>query len=384
MPSRRRLLGLLVVVLVALPVVAPAVARPPPEPLCGTCTMGQDGDGVHGVAVDPATSSVTVESFANGSSRWTERVELRYGADDLAANDTFRAEVVEGALHRHAAGENRIDTRSRVENDTLVTTYRVPNLATRSAGVLTVDLFDRTDRESWAYVGAARATLVAPEGYHLVDGPDGEGETNASAVVWTDDAPAADYGPDVEGRITFAEDGTTASGVRAALVTVQTDAPPLLFGAAALALVPTLLVAAVCVLYVRSRTADDGLGLSPLTVTLVVVAAAFVGLVGTAYVLLFGVSPEGPGVAPLVVVPLAALFAVGYCATTGDRTRQAIGALAVAPWVGVVALVLNGQLASRDWVTVLAVAVGALAVTAVGVPGYLAGRRLAPGASKRD
>ena len=384
MPSRRRLLGLLALALVVLSAVAPAVARPPPEPLCGTCTMGQDADGVYGVGVDPANSSLTVELFANGSSRWTERVELTRGADELAANDTFRADLVEGALRWHAA-EEHVDTQSRVESDTLVTTYRVPAVATRSAGVLTVDLFDRTDREAWVYVGAARATLVAPDGYHLVDGPAGErAETNASAVVWTDDAPADDYGPDVEGRISFAEDGTTAGGLRASLVTAQAEGPPLLLGAATVALVPTLLVAATGVLYVRSRATSGQAVLSRLTLGVTVAAAWLVGLATTAFTLLYGLLPDEPRVAPLVVVPLVALFAFGYCATAGDRTRRAIGGLALAPWVGVVVLVLNGQLVAGRWVAVLAVVVGAFAVTAVGVPGYLAGRRLAPAPSGED
>ena len=172
MPSRRHVLGVALLAVVLLPTVlgtvapfvVPAAARPPPEPLCGTCTLDEDTYGIGTVRVDHADSSLAVELLANGSSRWTERVELTDGADELAAKETVRAAVLDRAFHRHVVDE-RVGTRARVVNDTLVTTYRVRGLGTCSAGVLTVDLFDRTDREAGVFVGANRATLVGLPGF---------------------------------------------------------------------------------------------------------------------------------------------------------------------------------------------------------------------------
>jgi hypothetical protein len=381
MASRRHLLAALAAALLVLPLVAPAVAAPPPEPLCGTCSLVDGEHDADGVRFGGDTS-VTVELFANGSSRWTERVAVRRGAGRLAANDTLRRALVERAFDDdyHAARHRRTATDSRVGDGSLVTTYRVPDLATRSMGVLVVDDdFGRAGYRNYVYLGAARATVVAPEGYELAAGPgDGAATTNATAVVWTGDAEGHDYGPAIEDRFSFAPQGTALAGLRADGAAALDDGPPTLSTAAALALFPTLFVGGTSALYVGWRT---GRGRSIPTGTLVAVSlvAGLLGVAATVGVaLLRWQSSLSLGPLPVVLVPVVGLAALGYCAGGGGRTRSLVGALAVLPWVVTVALALNAQLLASDATTTALVALGALAVTFLGVPGYLAGRRYAP------
>jgi len=380
MPSHRHVLAVLVVALLVAPAVGSVVARPPPEALCGTCSLGEEEHwSGSSVDVDAANSSLSVELFENGSSYWTERVRVARGADELAANESFRTEVLDRAFHRHAVDDaDRTDVRTRVENRTLVTTYRVPAFGHRSLGVLVVDEFDRTTRDSWVYVGAGRVTLSAPDGHRLVDGPaEPADRTTETAVVWTDPNPTGDYGPHVEGRLAFADDDATLAGLRADAATALAHGSDRLFGAAAFALLPTLLVSATGVLYARSA-ALGGWSLGPSLAAVAVMLAALVGTVTAVLYALFVAPMAGDlGVWPLLLVPSAALFALGYCASRDDVGCRLVGGAALVPWVGVLALALNGQLLATGVVTTMLVALGALAATAVGVPGYLVGRRLA-------
>jgi hypothetical protein len=385
MVSRRTLLAALAAALLVLPLVAPAVARPPPEPLCGTCYAHSADDDVQFNGND---SGVTVELFANGSSRWTERVAVRRGADRLAANETLRRSLVERTLRRHVVDdERRTDVHTEVRNGALVTTYRVPDLGSWSLGVLTVDEFDDADRRTGVYTGAARAVVVGPEGFRLVQSPSGDvTATNATSAVWVGGDTTREFAPDVGGRLVFAEEGAVLAESRADAATALDEGPERLAGAAALALLPTLLLATVAVVYARSTAHPGGSTVRRLLAAGVVLAGVVGALLTLWLAFLLRLSPGDvhpvppllAGAVALLVVPAAALFALGYCVSRRSVGRSVVGALAALPWFGLAALVLNGQLLVRDPVTSVLVALGALAVTLLGVPGYLVGRRYAP------
>ena len=193
---RRTALALLIVAsLLAVP--AAVDARAPPQAACGVCTDAlDDAAAERGVALERATSTLTIDVAENGSTRWTARVVLADGADALR-NDSLREAVVADARHRVVADADSVA--SRVDGDTLVVTYRLDDATERHAGVLLFTAF-RADGPvvpfamggpGPVYLGADELTLRGPDGYVAADGSAGAG-ADARTVSWNGTATGID------------------------------------------------------------------------------------------------------------------------------------------------------------------------------------------------
>ncbi|MFD1514749.1 hypothetical protein [Halomarina rubra] len=370
MPSRRHVLAVLVAALLLVPVVGAVVAAPPPESLCGTCGLSEDHYDDGSVVVDPTNSSVEVELFENGSSRWTERVRVVGGAEGLTTNATLRSETVERAFHRHVVDDDeRVDTRLRVEGETLVTTYRVPGLGAQSMGVLTVGEFHRTGNEPSVYVGAARATLVAPEGYHLVDGPDGSAaETTPDGVVWTSPDATSDYAPRVEGRLTFGDDETLFPALRGLLAAVVQNGPVYLGELFSATVVPGVALTVSGLALTRRHERRDE-AREPAAIPLVALGVVVVAIALVTAKLAAGSAPIAPALALSLAVPTALFVALG--AIDGARRRWPfLVALGLFPVGLAVAFGIGGA-----WSLLVFVPVTVLTL-ALGIPAFSLGRAL--------
>lgn len=186
LPLRRVAVAALLVVLVT-----PAVAAPPPEPLCGPCDgfeAAAADEGV-GVALERATATVTLAR--NGSATWTVRLRVDETAARTFADDPeLRRAVVTEAIA--AAGlpsvTEPVGLSTSVSDDTVVVRFRDPDAADREAGLLVAD-FLRTDGQLTAGV-VDRMTLHGPPGTALLAGGDAVAAGGASES--TDGDPAAD------------------------------------------------------------------------------------------------------------------------------------------------------------------------------------------------
>lgn len=167
---------------------APATARAPPWPVCGPCADGALAAAAADRGVDVTTGDATldVQVFANGSTRWTARIELTDGAEAMA-NDSLRRAVVAGTVRADYR-----DLSTRMGGGTLVVTYRRPDAAERSAGAALFTSLHASGPpiqfpiggEGAPYRAADALTIHAPDGYVLAGGTDG-GDTSRSAVRWT-------------------------------------------------------------------------------------------------------------------------------------------------------------------------------------------------------
>lgn len=220
-PFVRRAAVLLAAVLVLSSAAAvPAVARAPPWPVCGPCADGALAAAAadRGASVETDRSTLDVRVFANGSTRWTARVDLTDGAEAMA-NDSLRRGVVDATIRTDYR-----DRSTRMEGGTLVVTYRRPDAAERSAGAVLFTPFHASGPAVPFAMGgegppsraADALTLYAPDGYVLAGGVDGGNESRA-AIRWT----AADGGRVDGGDVpTFVREGTLLPGVRGSLARI--------------------------------------------------------------------------------------------------------------------------------------------------------------------
>ncbi|QLG64101.1 hypothetical protein HUG12_17510 [Halorarum salinum] len=208
--------GALLVGVLAVP--AAVDARAPPQAACGVCTDAlDDAAGDRGVALERASSEMTIRVDGNGSAAWTARVALAEGADALRDN-SVREAVVADARHGTLADPDAV--RSRMEGDTLVVSYRTDDDAEREAGVLLFTGFHATGPTmpfamggpGPAYPGADELTLRGPPNT-AVEG-EYDGAANGGAEVrWTD----ADADVDRSTVVAFAPEEARFAGVRTRL-----------------------------------------------------------------------------------------------------------------------------------------------------------------------
>ena len=147
--------------------ITPAVAAPPPRPLCDACGDSFESTAKsHGVVLTVERSTATVSVHENGSSTWVVRNHLADSESTarLRTNVTLLADVADGAMwDTEFLGAN-------VSPDGVVTMrYREVNFAERSVGGT---LRSGAITEAYGYqnldgLGANRLVVVAPEGTHI-------------------------------------------------------------------------------------------------------------------------------------------------------------------------------------------------------------------------
>ncbi|QLG29364.1 hypothetical protein HUG10_18310 [Halorarum halophilum] len=213
--TARLALALLVVAsLVAVP--AAVDARAPAQAVCGVCTdQLDDAAADRGVALERASSDLTIRVAENGSTRWTAHVTLAQGAEALR-NDSLREAVVADARRRTVADPGAVA--SRVDDDTLVVSYRVDGATERETGVLLFTAFHENGPvvpfamggPGPIYLGADAVALHAPEG-RAVAGDDGRADGSTGDVHWT----GAETGIDRSTVVAFVPENAAFPGVRA-------------------------------------------------------------------------------------------------------------------------------------------------------------------------
>ena len=199
---RRAAVGVLLLVLLSAGV---AVASSPPTALCGIC--GDEGSrGSPGLIEHPALenatsgdSSVTVQVWENGSSRWTERLELdQRTAETLVTNPSLRRQAIEDSFGRYVLNEPAT-FESSIENRTLQVRYRVADSGHQ--GVEGVLLFDQFHLSApWYDANADRVVIRGPPGTTVVNEPP-TGIVENGPVVYGDGID-----PTSETYIAFASD----------------------------------------------------------------------------------------------------------------------------------------------------------------------------------
>ena len=369
MVARRHVLVLLAVVALSLPAVTPATSSAPPETLCSVCSgelesVAED----RGVALDAAESRLTIRIADDGSSRWTARVRLREGADELRGDGALRRSLVAETTARHVVDERRNLT-TAVEGETFVVRYRGPDGGYRSAGVFVFDLLAREPNRAGVTGGADRVVLRAPPNGSVATAPDDAATWNASAVVW---AGGDESGARVEqSYVTFTPEGTVLAGLRGRAAVALAVGPSFLRSLASATALPifALVAAGLSLARQADRTPRTGTGRRsqsslrpPLALALaaicVAVAATYAGR---------GSVPAAPSLAASLVVPTAAFFALGYADEEGQR-RALVAVLALLPVVAAFALDLVGLFGLVAWVPLTA---GTLAL---GIPAFYVGR----------
>ena len=171
------------VVLVTL--VTPAVAAPPPEPLCGPCDGFEAAAADEGVGVDVEHATATVTLARDGSATWTVRLRVdetaaRTFADDSTLRQTVAEEAIVGRGLPSLAEPVGLST--TVSGETVVVRFRDPDATDREAGLFVVD-FLRPDGVLTAGT-ADRVILRGPPGTTLLAGD--------AVVDVTDDGRASD------------------------------------------------------------------------------------------------------------------------------------------------------------------------------------------------
>jgi len=191
-------------VLLLAALVAPAVAAPPPEPLCGPCSGFEAAAADEGVAVDLDRATATVTLARNGSAAWTVRLWVdETAAQTFAADPERRQAVATDALT--GAGlpsvTEPVGLSTSVSGETVVLRFRDPDATDREAGLFVADFLRPNGQLT--VDGADRVTLRGPPGTTLLVGRDtvtvadgGGSDDTASPVTLYD----ADTGPgDVSG-----------------------------------------------------------------------------------------------------------------------------------------------------------------------------------------
>ncbi|ESP87847.1 hypothetical protein K933_12006 [Candidatus Halobonum tyrrellensis G22] len=191
--------------------------------MCGLCEDGTLASAAadRGATVETGASTLDVRVFANGSTRWTARVELTDGAGAMA-NESLRRAVVRAAIDRpRRPGGDASALSSRMDGSTLVASYDRADAAETELGAVVFTPLHASGPaipfaiggEGAPYLASDALTVHAPAGYVPAGGADG-GNVSGDAVRWT----AAD-GDTVDGDTvpTFVPEGSPLPGVRGAL-----------------------------------------------------------------------------------------------------------------------------------------------------------------------
>ncbi|MGB9955717.1 hypothetical protein ACOZ4B_04920 [Haloferax prahovense] len=362
----------LLVALAALPIGSvPAEARPPPEAVCGVCgeTFEKAGDDA-GVPLTVESSTLRVRVGDDGVGTWTARVEL-----DSESAATFRENPERlDSVVRQTFDDYRVFTddrrrlETRMDGDTAVVTFEVPEMAYRGYGdVLVVDYFHDDGVRGTVYVDADRFVVTGPEGSSLLTAPT-EVQTTETAAVWSaDDEAASSVGSQT--YLTFGPDAGLATTAAAYASLAADSGPGILTNLAWVAFVPTL-VLTIGVLLIRHfdrRFGGRGVrrfgpavaGLGVMWGLCLLVVRAFSGSVAAMAWLLSlqlvavgvvsAVRPEALGFRRLVaatVVPQVALAVTTAIAMPGPNPWFSLSALALE--AAVVLFLPLGYAARRD------------------------------------
>lgn len=158
------------------------------------------------VSPEVRSSSLRVQTYRNGSSRWVERVTVASEtADVLAENETILREVVRKNRETRPTLVDDPDYSVRVVDDSIVLSYRVDDAMT--PGFQNVLLFDRFHLEPHdnTHMRADTVTVRAPDGMTISNRPPGATLRNGSAI-WS-----GDDGPPERTYVAFAPDGSNAN-----------------------------------------------------------------------------------------------------------------------------------------------------------------------------
>ncbi|MFC4407183.1 hypothetical protein [Haloarchaeobius iranensis] len=284
-PQTLAVLTLLVLAAVALPIVAPVTAGPPPEAVCGLCTDDALDGGVE-------HSEVVVRVQDDGSADWTVRATLdERTAGELRDAPAERRDRVRGELTRRTVVDEVTALQTRIENRTLVATFTSADFAHRGVGgVLVADGLFPSHEAAGVTVHADRLAVHGPDGTSPTLVPD-TATADGGAIVWTEQT-----GIGSETYLAFGADaGLVATGTSYLAVGMAVVERSLARALAIVAL-PTLLFVGVLVGLFRDGDrfgpdrADDGLATR---IGLVVGAVAPVLLAAGVGLFLLGTSIEG-------------------------------------------------------------------------------------------
>lgn len=355
------------------------IAAPPPTTLCATCDSGLEG------ATDRGTLDIYLED--DGDSRWVERTPVEPAAADRYADGDELERAVEesGNYYGHVAADDRENLSAALEDETVVVTYRVEDVATAGVGdAWVVDYFYAGGTATRYHASAERVTLHPPDRTAVRTHPS-EATLEDGVLTWEGGDPGR-RGSDFDPRtlVTYGPDG--ASTTAAAHATVATTlgpqtahhavmgglVPAFVVGAAVLASAHTGRVIATRSIRRRaSRLGREHLGIDRLEGAIVVA-----GLTGVVVALL-GVA-LGDEVTATNAVALGA--GAGTYAALGallrrvrDPDARVLCAIAIAGAVGCAAILLG---LSRS-LTALAPAALALSAFAFLPLGYIIERRAA-------
>ena len=208
------LIALLLTIGLLLTPVAPAVASPQPDPVCGAC--GSSFEQIaerQGVAVNVTHSTATVQIHANGSATWVvtnqvnESAATRLSENPALLDRIAREAAADGWGLPHVYRDGAVTFQSAsIEDRTVRIQFEDPDAGTRHAGVLVVDyLHSEGVRGGWI-LNADRFTVRGPPGTMVVNDP-------RATII--DEYTSADVAPEVtEGNATWR--GTAAHEYEAA------------------------------------------------------------------------------------------------------------------------------------------------------------------------
>jgi len=238
MPSTRLLAGVAIALLAAaavVPALVPVAAgSSPPRAVCGIC----DGEFERiaadaGYPLDVEHAGVTVAVGANGTGRWTIRLETTDGAAAVAADPSGFAAL----LDEHYAGYRTLvddprDLRVAVDGSTVVVRFSVSGMAHRTAGVFLVDYFHGGAADVSYRMAADRLTVRGPPGTTLANDPPGAVAENGTAV-WTGGGRDGDAGFTGGTYVVFGSGAGVVSWV-AGQAAIATDVGPLVLSQTAI------------------------------------------------------------------------------------------------------------------------------------------------------
>ncbi|WP_227352722.1 hypothetical protein [Haladaptatus salinisoli] len=204
---RPRTVALLALVVL---IVTPAVAAPPPRPVCEPCGSGfvdastWYGE-MHGTENQTGTgvehSTATVRVYGNETAVWTvkNRLTSERAVRFFRENETAFAEIAQDA---EGYGEKTLLSARIVGNDTVVLRYRSDEQATRTrGGVLRFDGFREVGGERFSGLGADELTVRGPPGTVVTRAPTG-------AAVAGNEFTLTEYRDGGDGPfVTFAQSG---------------------------------------------------------------------------------------------------------------------------------------------------------------------------------
>ncbi|WP_137286444.1 hypothetical protein [Halorussus salinisoli] len=170
---------------------------PPSPTVCITCEKGIENATADGPDVSVESSELGIRVREDGNSRWTVRAnlsgpdvgELRSDPDRVSrlARESVTGAVGDVAPYVAIHGGNVTNLSARMEDDVLVVSFTVSNVARRGFGeVLLVDYFDTEGRGPSSYLlGADRVVVRGPAGTVATNYPPEANVTERGrAVVW--------------------------------------------------------------------------------------------------------------------------------------------------------------------------------------------------------